>query len=308
MKDKFTITIHDVNGVKQYTLKQIVKKYFFYFVGFILFFIIFSTIVIYYLTEEVKELSEKKEELTQQNIKLLKEKAQLKKYIQEKSSELKSLSEKVKNIEEMIGLKPEQNLDFSERIKKLSLTSGQIYHLFTNIPNGSPLKSTIITSRFGYRKHPINGQKDFHPGVDLRAKIGTPVYSTANGIVEYAGKKGAYGKLIIIQHNYGFKTIYGHLSKIKVKTGDFVEKGQIIGYSGNTGLINGPHLHYEVRYLQRPLNPVNFIRWKKLNYTEIFKKERHVRWESLIKGITLNLLPTTQELQSSVKAPTSREN
>ncbi len=297
MRDKFTITIHDVNGVKQYTLKQIVKRYFLYFIGFLVLFFVISTSVIYFLSKEVMELSEKKEELLKQNVKLLKEKIALKKSIIEKTSELKELSEKVRNIEEMIGLIPEEKKEFTERIKELSLTTGQIYHIFKNIPNGSPLKSTIITSRFGYRKHPVNGQKDFHPGVDLRAKIGTPVFSTANGIVEYAGKKGAYGKMVIIQHNYGFKTIYGHLSRIKVKTGDFVEKGQLIGFSGNTGLINGPHLHYEVRYLQRPLNPVNFIRWKKLSYKEIFKKERRVRWESLIKGITLNLQPLIQEQQ-----------
>ncbi len=297
MRDKFTITIHDVNGVKQYTLKQIVKRYFLYFVGFIILFFVISTSVIYFLSKEVSELSQKKEELLKQNIKLLKEKITLKQSINEKTSELRELSEKVKNIEEMIGLIPEEKKDFSERIKDLSLTTGQIYHMFKNIPNGSPLKSTIITSRFGYRKHPVNGQKDFHPGVDLRAKVGTPVFSTANGIVEYAGKKSAYGKMVIIQHNYGFKTIYGHLSKIKVKTGDFVEKGQLIGFSGDTGVINGPHLHYEVRYLQRPLNPVNFIRWKKLSYKEIFKKERRVRWESLIKGITLNLQPLIPEQQ-----------
>ncbi len=297
MRDKFTITIHDVNGVKQYTLKQIVKRYFLYFVGFIILFFVISTSVIYFLSKEVSELSQKKEELLKQNIKLLKEKITLKQSINEKTSELRELSEKVKNIEEMIGLIPEEKKDFSKRIKDLSLTTGQIYHMFKNIPNGSPLKSTIITSRFGYRKHPVNGQKDFHPGVDLRAKVGTPVFSTANGIVEYAGKKSAYGKMVIIQHNYGFKTIYGHLSKIKVKTGDFVEKGQLIGFSGDTGVINGPHLHYEVRYLQRPLNPVNFIRWKKLSYKEIFKKERRVRWESLIKGITLNLQPLIPEQQ-----------
>ncbi|WP_293445925.1 M23 family metallopeptidase [Persephonella sp.] len=297
MRDKFTITIHDVNGAKQYTLKQIVKKYILYLIGFIILFFIVSTSVIYFLSKEVMELSQKKEELLKQNVKLLKEKIALKQSINEKTSELRELSEKVKNIEEMIGLIPEEKKDFSKRVKELSLTSGQIYHMFKNIPNGSPLKNTIITSRFGYRKHPVNGQKDFHPGVDLRAKVGTPVFSTANGIVEYAGRKGAYGKMVIIQHNYGFKTIYGHLSKIKVKTGDFVEKGQLIGFSGNTGLINGPHLHYEVRYLQRPLNPVNFIRWKKLSYKEIFKKERHVRWESLIKGITLNLQPLIPEQQ-----------
>ena len=301
MKDKFIITIHDVNGIKQYTLKQIVKRYILYFASFILFFVITSTAVIYFLTKEVSQLSAKKEKLQSQFIQMTKENIALKKSIEQKNSELKQITEKLKNIEEMIGIRPEEEKDLSHRINQLSLTTAQIYHMFKNIPNGSPLKKTVITSRFGYRKHPVNGQRDFHPGVDLRAKWGTPVYSTARGIVEYAGKKGNYGKLIIIQHNYGFKTLYGHLSKIKVKMGDFVEKGQLIGYSGNTGLINGPHLHYEVRYLQRPLNPVNFIKWKKLDYKKIFTRERHVKWESLIKAVTANL-QTVPEQQLSVKA------
>ncbi|NPA17309.1 M23 family metallopeptidase [Persephonella sp.] len=302
MRDKFTITIHDVNGVKQYTLKQIVKKYFLYFVGFLLFFIVSSSLIIYFLVREVSRLTEKKEELTELTLRLTKEKIALKKSIEQQTSQLQQLTQKVKNIEEMIGLKPEEKTDINQRLEKLTLTSGQIYYLFKNIPNGSPLKTTVVTSRFGYRKHPVNGKRDFHPGVDLRAKWGTPVYATARGLVEYAGKKGNYGKLIIIQHNYGFKTLYGHLSRIKVKTGDYVEKGQLIGYSGSTGLINGPHLHYEVRYLQRPLNPVNFIKWKLENYRQIFEKERHVKWESLIKGITANLQLILEAQQSSVKA------
>jgi murein DD-endopeptidase MepM/ murein hydrolase activator NlpD len=242
--------------------------------------------VILYLYCQVSELGRKKQELMKKNRQLILENIDLKLNIDRKTAELKQLSVKLENIEEMIGLKPEEDTGLSDRIVKVSLTTSQIYFLFKNVPNGSPLRETIVTSRFGYRRHPVNGERDFHPGVDLRAKIGTPVYATANGIVEYAGKKGNYGKLIIVQHNYGFKTLYGHLSKINVKTGQFIEKGQLIGYTGRTGLINGPHLHYEIRYLQRPLNPVNFIKWKKLDYKKIFEKERHVKWESLIKAIT----------------------
>ncbi|WP_457640364.1 peptidoglycan DD-metalloendopeptidase family protein [Persephonella sp.] len=286
MRDKFTITIHDVNGVKQYTLKQFVKKFFLYLSSFIILFIVLSLVVIFYLHHEVSELEKKKQELIKKNRQLVLENLELKKSIDKKTAEFQEISAKLENIEEMIGLKPEDKLKIPDRILKLSLTTSQIYFLFKNIPNGSPLKETVITSRFGYRKHPVTGKKDFHPGVDLRAKVGTPIYATANGIVEYAGKKKNYGKLIIIQHNYGFKTLYGHLSKISVRTGDFVKKGDLIGYTGRTGLINGPHLHYEIRYLQRPLNPVNFIRWKKLDYKKIFEKERHVKWESLIRAIT----------------------
>ena len=114
--------------------------------------------------------------------------------------------------------------------------------------------------------------------------------ATADGIVEYAGfhKRSGYGNLLIIDHNFGFKTLFAHLHKIVVKNGDFVKKGQIIAYTGNTGLSNGPHLHYEIRYIGVVLNPLNFIKWNLKNYSYIFKKEKKVKWKAIIKAIYYN--------------------
>ena len=114
----------------------------------------------------------------------------------------------------------------------------------------------------------------------------TPVRSPADGVIEYAGyhKSSGFGNLVIIEHNYGFKTSYAHLSKkFPVKSGTFVKKGDIIAYTGNSGLSTGPHLHYEVRFIARPLNPINFIKWNSSNFEKIFKKEKRVSWQSLIK-------------------------
>ena len=121
----------------------------------------------------------------------------------------------------------------------------------------------------------------------LRAQVGTPIYATADGIVEWAAehKSSGLGILVIIQHNFGFATYYGHLSRAVVKPGDYVRKGDLIAYSGNTGLSSGPHLHYEVRHLQRRLDPRPFLEWSLARYESLFEKEGRVQWDSLAKAI-----------------------
>ncbi len=168
------------------------------------------------------------------------------------------------------------------------MTSEHMATLLQFIPSGSPIEYKGITSKYGYRIHPTLKRKEFHRGMDMRAKMKTPVYATADGIVEWAGlhKKSGYGKLIILQHNYGFRAYFGHLNKIVIKSGKFVKKGDLIAYTGNSGMSSGPHLHYEIRFIGRAINPFWFIKWNIKNYEEIFKKEKKIPWQSLITAIT----------------------
>jgi murein DD-endopeptidase MepM/ murein hydrolase activator NlpD len=160
--------------------------------------------------------------------------------------------------------------------------------LLQEIPNGSPVSFKGETSPFGMRIHPIHGLKQKHNGLDLRAKIGTPVISVADGIVEFTGIDGktrARGRSVVVDHNHGFKTVYGHLQKFSVKQGDFIKKGDVIAMSGNSGLTNGPHLHYEVRYLNRVLDPANFVKWGGDNFDSLFQLEEGVQWSSLLDRV-----------------------
>ena len=118
-----------------------------------------------------------------------------------------------------------------------------------------------ITSGFGWRMHPILLKKEFHRGLDIANKSGTPVRSTANGVVTVAftGNYFGYGNFIKINHGYGYETRYGHLKRILVHRGEFVRKGQIIGLMGDSGLSTGTHLHYEIRVLGKAVNPLNYI-------------------------------------------------
>ncbi len=125
-------------------------------------------------------------------------------------------------------------------------------------PEGKPVNGWL-TSNFGMRKDPFNGRRKMHEGVDIAARTGSPVIATADGIVSQAGTKTGYGKLVVIDHGYGYQTYYGHNSKIHVKVGQRISRGGKIASVGNTGRSTGPHVHYEVRRNGVPLNPRKFL-------------------------------------------------
>ncbi len=122
----------------------------------------------------------------------------------------------------------------------------------------TPLDGARISSNFGMRKHPISGFNKMHKGVDFAAPTGTPIYAGGNGIVEYVGRNGGYGKYIRIRHNNGYKTAYAHMSNYKkgISKGVRVNQGEVIGYVGSTGNSTGPHLHYEIIYQNKHINPL----------------------------------------------------
>lgn len=133
--------------------------------------------------------------------------------------------------------------------------------LFLGTGFASPLKYYRKTSGFGVRLNPFHKRKlNFHKGIDLACKIGTPVYASLSGTIEFCGYKQGYGKIVIIKHYHNYQTYYGHLSKFKVKKGQKVERGQLIALSGNTGRTTGPHLHFEVRKKRKPVNPGILLR------------------------------------------------
>lgn len=288
MKNKFTVTISDINGSKHYLLHQLIKKFLLYFTLFVALVILVGSFVILFLVKEVSLLEEKKEAIvTERNI-LLSQNEELQASITQKAQEYEDLHEKVTNIEEMVGLKVSDDETMESRLEEIDITFMQQKTFFDNIPSGDVLAHGGISSKFGWRENPILKRKEFHTGVDLRAPIGTPILAPADGVVknmEY-NKNSGYGNVLSVSHNYGFESYYAHLqNKAVVKEGQFVKKGDLIAYSGNSGMSTGPHLHYEVRFIGRTLDPEPFLHWKGSNFMEIFKKEKRVTWESLIKLI-----------------------
>ncbi len=134
--------------------------------------------------------------------------------------------------------------------------------LLKSIPAIQPVKNEELkqmASGFGYRSDPFTKIRKFHKGMDFSAKSGTPIYATGDGIVKKADAKvSGFGNHIEINHGFGYMTLYAHLSKYKVKAGQKVKRGDIIGYVGSTGRSEAPHLHYEVHKNGEVVNPLNF--------------------------------------------------
>ena len=126
-------------------------------------------------------------------------------------------------------------------------------------PNLWPVEG-IVTGSFGEREDPFNGEGAFHSGIDIGTNYGHPVLAPAEGVVTYASEMEGYGKLIQLYHGHGISTRYGHLSSFAVTDGEHVSRGQVIGYVGLTGRSTGPHLHYEVRINNVPVNPQKYLR------------------------------------------------
>jgi len=126
-------------------------------------------------------------------------------------------------------------------------------------PSIPPVNRGYLTSSFGTRPDPWTGKRRMHHGQDFGVLTGTPVYAPADAVVKSRNGKTGYGKTIILDHGYGLKTVYAHLSRYMVKPGDEVKRGDLIAYSGNTGRSTGPHLHYEVRVNNVPVNPRHYF-------------------------------------------------
>jgi murein DD-endopeptidase MepM/ murein hydrolase activator NlpD len=116
-----------------------------------------------------------------------------------------------------------------------------------------------LSAGYGMRADPFTGRRDFHPGLDISADKGTPIFATAAGTVELAERSGAYGNLVVVDHGYGLVTRYGHLSKFAVWPGRKVKRGDVLGYVGSTGRTTGPHLHYEVLSDGKLINPLQLL-------------------------------------------------
>jgi hypothetical protein len=140
------------------------------------------------------------------------------------------------------------------RIASAPPAAPEVRHLALRWPSGG-----IVTSRFGWRTHPIFGGREFHTGMDIATRYGSPVVAARAGIVRFVGWKSGYGRLIVIEHGGGLETTYSHLSATLVSPGDAVAQGQLIGRIGSSGWSTGPHLFFEVRRNGVPVDPAPYL-------------------------------------------------
>ncbi len=171
-----------------------------------------------------------------------------------KHSDASLLREMHEQLNQINSISLVHHKDFEKILKILEKKKS----LFAATPTISPVKGRV-TSRFGYRKSPFTGKKEFHGGYDISAPMGTKIIAPADGVISFVGRKGFLGKAVIINHGYGIMTQYGHTSKALKKVGDKVKRGEPIAKVGNTGRSTGPHVHYEVILNGNKVNHKKYI-------------------------------------------------
>ena len=174
------------------------------------------------------------------------------------NEDLSILEMDIEKITRQVGLEMDS---YSSIYKKIKEDVSRI----SKIPSIRPVDGGYLNSRFGYRMDPIDNVKRFHHGCDFSVSIGTPVYAPADGVIKRAYYLGGFGNHIKIDHSGGYSTIFAHLSKINVRSNQKVQRGEIIGLTGNSGRSTAPHLHYEVHYYGEPENPLDYF-FSSINY------------------------------------------
>lgn len=167
----------------------------------------------------------------------------------------------IKKLTKDIDILSKQLVVQSKSLDEIVTLAKEKEKMLASIPAILPVKIQDLTrmaSGYKWRMHPILKIRKFHKGMDFTAPVGTPIYASGNGKVIRAQRSATFGKVVYIDHGYGYKTIYAHMSKIKAKKGDKVKRGDLIGYVGNTGRSVSAHLHYEVHKNDRAINPINF--------------------------------------------------
>ena len=152
----------------------------------------------------------------------------------------------------------EESKKFQWELEAVKNNLIELNKVHDKIPVSPPTKGRV-TSNFGYRRHPISRNYSLHQGIDIASTRNTSIYSTAEGKVVFSGRKVGYGKTIIVDHGNGYKTLYAHVAKLLVCKGETVKQGAQIAKMGSTGKSTSTHLHYEISYKGKQINPINMM-------------------------------------------------
>lgn len=314
MRSRTVVTFSTVHGAKEYRLTAWMRKWIILFFVSIVILLSSGFLLSYWFQKLLSENMSKQQQLVEEKQRLIEDKQKLDEDLEAIQAEIvnkniileeleqsltdykKKNVERIDEMEKFIGIYSDSinglengenatDESFDARLNSVKHSILQRSYFLSSIPNGLPMKSyRYISSGYGIRLHPVSNKRGMHYGIDYVVPMNTPVYATADGVVSHVShSKRGYGKLIRLTHNFGFISLYAHLNKILVKSGDYVYKGDLIAKSGNTGISTGPHLHYEVLYMQKKLNPSRFVKWSLKNYDTLFEKETHVPWRRLLK-------------------------
>jgi len=207
-----------------------------------------------------KEIAEAKNEVAQTIQSLQTQLATLQSKYDEREALYAQLKKEQNKYASQLAMIEEQQRQVSAEIQKM-LSATKLSSTANSSGFIKPM-SGMVTSPFGWRINPLTGRgKDFHTGIDVANQYGTPIKASRTGVVIWAGWKTGYGLCVIIDHQDGYGTVYAHMSRIAVKSGQKVSAGTVVGYEGSTGWATGPHLHFEIRIQGEPTNPAKFVQF-----------------------------------------------
>ncbi len=258
------------------------------------------------LQSDLTQLGQQQQKLRHQYDQQLLKNQFLNQKVNDRNDKLNYLSSRIHDVESVLGIMEEKiepdsdyetDVPFEEpqpaplvrleqRVNAAAINSAVQASLLRMIPNNKPLDFSRVSSQYGQRIHPLTGKRQKHLGLDLTCKTGQPIFAPADGVIEYTRQSSqGYGNLLKVRHSFGFMTLYAHLQRFFVNNGQFVEKGDLIAACGNSGISTGPHLHYEIRFLGRTLNPTPFLDWDSNNFKQLFEQEQSINWAALVGNI-----------------------
>lgn len=272
IRDKFIISIIDNNGVKQFNVHRFIKKVLFYFVGFFAIVAVVLYFTVRFLADELKGMQGRRDDTIEKYAEVYKENISLRQEVDKSQEQLDEVNKKILDLEDVISMK-NSIIEAKETnpFDVNTLNTKQKEMLLKIVPNAKPFNAKITAEPEFQRR-----------GVIYPLPNDTPILATADGIVDLTRSQdtSGIGKFVKIVHTFGFNSIYGHLSKLSVRRGDVVKKGQIIGYSGKH---NGkPTIFYDIRFLGSEVEMRHFVSWNIDNFDSVIDAPSIVNWDSLL--------------------------
>jgi murein DD-endopeptidase MepM/ murein hydrolase activator NlpD len=279
MRERLYITISDARQVRQFSVHNLVAKGLMYALSGHAVLVLVGLLALGWIAWEIDALNMARQALA----------LEVREDVKAKSQERSQAESELADIEKQIQKKREELGIINRVTKPLPSSSankvggGVAQTLKPFLPLGAPLAGGQVSSTFGMRFHPIWMKRMFHNGIDYDIAKDTPVKATADGVVDAVAKsEDGFGLMVSLRHAFNFKTVYAHLDKAHVAEGQIVRKGEVIAVSGDTGLSTAPHLHYEVRLDEKPLNPQPFVHAQADDVGRLIKQVRSAPWASLI--------------------------
>ncbi|WP_104748356.1 M23 family metallopeptidase [Helicobacter cetorum] len=285
LQNKLMITIIDEQGSKQLNFSKNLKRNLIISIVLILLIVGLGVGFLRFLIAKMDMMTAERNAVLRDFRDLYQKNYALKKEIKNKREEIFIVGQKIRGLESLIEVKRGANggVHLYDKVDLENLSLAQKKLALMLIPNGMPLNTYNTVTPTKERNHPIKRIKGVESGLDFIVPLNTPIYATADGIVDFikTNSNVGYGNLVRIEHAFGFSSIYAHLDHVNVRYKSFIQKGQLIGYSGKSGNSDGEKLHYEVRFLGKILNAENFLAWNLDNFQSALEENKFIEWKNL---------------------------